>query len=249
MADKQLQRASIMENKPIKILTTRPLADDVMQEAKSRNIVIDTVSFIETENTIDQQTGMQIRQYAAKEVAAVFSSMNAAEAVIDCLKAFNAEPEWTIYTLGGITSVIIENYFTDSEIFGEAINATQLAQRIIDNEETEVIFFCGNQRRDELPNMLQQQAINVTEVLVYETIETPVEINEQYQGILFFSPSAVKSFFSKNNLSESTDLFAIGTTTAATCKQFANNKVFIASKPNKELLAQQAMNHLQIRNI
>lgn len=220
------------------------MAQAVLEQAAQRSIQVDTASFIETKNMIDGTVGNRIMQLATKEVAVVFTSMNAAEAVIDCLKAINAEPEWTIYTLGGITQSIIEQYFTASEVFGEAINSSQLAQLVIDNEEEDVVFFCGNQRRDELPSLLQQNNITLEELVVYETIETPVKIDKTYNGILFFSPSAVKSFFSVNKIDAATVLFAIGTTTATELKKFSNNKVLIGSRPNKEYLAEQAMSYL-----
>jgi uroporphyrinogen-III synthase len=234
-----------MKDKSISILSTRPLTHDVMIHAQEQNISIDVESFIETHNTIDKEVGSKILRLASKEIAVVFTSMNAAEAVIDCLKAINAEPEWTIYTLGGVTNTIISSYFTDSEIFSSASNASEIAKTIITNEEEEVVFFCGNQRREELPTLLNAEDIKVEEVVVYETIETPVKINGNYDGILFFSPSAVKSFFSTNKIDTTTVLFAIGKTTAEALKQFSTNKVLAGTQPNKEILAQQAMQYLQ----
>ncbi len=237
-----------MKDKSINILSTRPLTNDVMMHAQEQNINIDIKSFIETNNTIDKQVGSKISRLALNKITVVFTSMNAAEAVIDCLKAINADPEWTIYTLGGVTNTIISNYFTSSEIFSSANNAREIAQTIIRNEEDEVVFFCGNQRREELPALLQSKNIKVDELVVYETLETPVKINKDYRGILFFSPSAVKSFFSINKIEQTTVLFAIGKTTAKALKQFSNNKVLVGTQPNKEHLAQQAMQYLQQSN-
>jgi uroporphyrinogen-III synthase len=233
-----------MKQNNISILTTRPLAHTFMQLASERNVQVDVASFIETKPTIDQDVARQIVKLASTDVAVVFTSMNAAEAVIDCLKAIDADPEWTIYTLGGITNTIISSYFTTSEIFSSATTAAQVAETVIENEEEEVYFFCGNQRRDELPQMLNEKGVKITEVEVYETIETPVVIEREYAGILFFSPSAVKSFFSVNKISPSTVLFAIGTTTGAELKKHSNNKVLIGSQPHKEFLAKQAMEYL-----
>lgn len=234
---------NMKENKTT-ILSTRPLAHTVMQVAEEQGIQIDIASFIETKNTIDKTVGNRIVQLAAKEIAVVFTSMNAAEAVIDFLKALDANPGWTIYTLGGITGTIIKSYFTESEVFSSAINGAQLAQIIIDNQEEEVAFFCGNLRRDELPDVLNAQHIKVEELVVYETIETAVKIEKDYSGILFFSPSAVKSFFSLNKITAATVLFAIGSTTAEELKRFSGNKVLVSTQPNKEHLAEQAMVYL-----
>ncbi|HEX8333936.1 MAG TPA: uroporphyrinogen-III synthase [Segetibacter sp.] len=237
-----------MKDKNISILSTRPLTHDVMMQAQENNITIDVESFIETHNTIDKEVGSKILRLVSKEIAVVFTSMNAAEAVIDCLKAINAEPEWTIYTLGGVTNTIISSYFTDSEIFSSASNASEIAKTIITNEEDEVVFFCGNQRREELPALLKSEDIKVEEVVVYKTLETPVKIEKCYDGILFFSPSAAKSFFSINKIEPTTVLFAIGKTTAEALKQFSRNKVLVGTQPNKEHLAQQAMQYLLQQN-
>jgi uroporphyrinogen-III synthase len=163
-----------MQDKSINILSTRPLGITVMEKAKNESIAIDIIFFIETKNTINKIVAPKIHQATTKETAIAFTSMNAAEAVIDFCKAINAEPEWTIYTLGGITHTILKEFFTGSGIFAGADSASQLAQLIIKNEEDEVVFFCGKQRRQELPEMLKEKNISVEEIEVYETIETPV---------------------------------------------------------------------------
>lgn len=225
------------------ILTTRPLAHTTMLNAEEAGVEIDTVSFIETNNIINQPVAEEVRKYAAQDASVVFTSMNAAEAVIDCLNLDSIVPDWTIYTMGGTTQTILKNYFLDSEIKGDASNATELAQAIIEDETEKIIFFCGNQRREELPNLLAGKQINVSEVIVYETIETPVTIKKKYNGILFFSPSAVRSFFSVNNIDVDTVLFAIGTTTAIELRKFSHNKILVGQHPNKEQLAEKAIEY------
>ncbi|WP_207495972.1 uroporphyrinogen-III synthase [Aridibaculum aurantiacum] len=234
-----------MKENKINILTTRPLAQPLVEYAVEQGVAIDVKSFIDTKLNINEPTARRIKQLASKEATVVFTSMNAAEAVIRSLEVLGADPEWIIYTLGGVTSTIIEQYFTASEIFSEAINATQLAENIILNEEEEVFFFCGKQRRDELPVMLQEKHIKVEELVVYETIETPVKVKKTYDGILFFSPSAVKSFFSVNTVGESAILFAIGATTAAALRKQSGNKILVSDHPNKEYLAKMAIDHLR----
>lgn len=232
-----------MKENKIFILTTRPLANTTMLKAKDAGFEIDTASFIQTNNIINQSVAKQIKQCANGDASVVFTSMNAAEAVIDCLKVYNIIPDWTIYTMGGTTQTIIKNYFVDSEIIADANNATQLAEAIIEDDTEDVVFFCGNQRREELPDLLQKQNIKVNEIIVYETIETPVKIDKQYNGILFFSPSAARSFFSINNISTDTVLFAIGTTTAVELRKLSNNKILVGEHPNKEQLAEKAIEY------
>ncbi|MEO8416473.1 MAG: uroporphyrinogen-III synthase, partial [Ginsengibacter sp.] len=77
----------------------------------------------------------------------------------------------------------------------------------------------------------------------YKTIETPHIIKQHYDGILFYSPSAVKSFFLKNTLQNNTELFAIGSTTAKALKHFTQLPVIIAEMPGKENLVKLAIHH------
>ena len=81
-----------------------------------------------------------------------------------------------------------------------ANDAVSLAELIAEDRFVdEVIFFCGDQRRDELPEILRQHEVVVNEIVVYQTIAVPHKIEKQYHGILFFSPSAVQSFFQKHS--------------------------------------------------
>ena len=232
-----------MKETNIRILTTRPLAETAMEKARAKNVEIDVASFIETKNIIEPVLAEKICRLASRDISAVFTSMNAAEAIIECLEVNGIVPDWTIYSLGGITHTILENYFGESEIIAEATNAAELAEAIIEDEAEEVYFFCGNQRRDELSAILNEEDIKVNEVVVYETIETPVRIGKKYNAILFFSPSAVKSFFSINNIDDDTVLFAIGSTTAKALKQSSANKVLVGAVPNKEHLAESAIDY------
>jgi uroporphyrinogen-III synthase len=233
-----------MKESKVSILTTRPLAHTAMLKAKDAGVEVDTASFIQTNNIINPSIAEKIRRLALQDASVVFTSMNAADAVIECLEANEIVPDWTIYSLGGITHTIIKNYFGESEIKADAINSTELAETIIGDEPGEVVFFCGNQRREELPNLLQNKNIKVNEVVVYETVETAVKIDKSYHGILFFSPSAARSFFSINKIDTDTVLFAIGKTTAVELRKFSNNKILVGEQPNKEQLAEKAIEYL-----
>ncbi len=69
---------------------------------------------------------------------------------------------------------------------------------------------------------------------MYVTELTPVKLDEQAQGILFFSPSAVKSYLSLNQPPSKAICFAIGDTTAETLKEKLVNRIIVADKPGKK---------------
>ena len=93
-------------------------------------------------------------------------------------------------------------------------------------------FFCGNIRRNTIPNYFKENQIAFEEVIVYETETHSKAISEKFDGILFFSPSAIESFLEKNELKNET-CFCIGTTTAKALENKTKN-IQIASKPTVE---------------
>lgn len=93
-------------------------------------------------------------------------------------------------------------------------------------------FFCGNIRRNTIPNYFEENQIAFEEVIVYETKTHSKAISENFDGILFFSPSAIASFLEKNELRSET-CFCIGNTTAKALENKTKN-IIIASKPTVE---------------
>ena len=64
---------------------------------------------------------------------------------------------------------------------------------------------------------------------------------KNYDGILFFSPSAVNSFFSLNKINEQTQIFAIGKTTADAIHKHTKREITIAEIPSEENMVDQVI--------
>jgi len=224
-----------MQQNKISILSTRPLEESLIEEAKELSIEIDVLSFIETETIHTTEVQQEIENALLQSSAVVFTSMNAVEAVADELDGL--QPDWKIYSIGTTTSRLVKKYFGEEAIAGIANSASELADLIVDEgEDSELIFFCGDQRRDELPGILRNNDIEVNEIVVYQTVIVPHKVDKKYHGILFFSPSAVESFFSNNKIAALTVLFAIGNTTANALKKYSDNKIIISDEPGKDNL-------------
>ena len=229
-----------MQGNKINILSTRPLSASIIDEATAKGMLIETLSFIATEPIETVEVQQEVEQALLLSTTVVFTSMNAVEAVAAQLE--DQQPDWIIYAMGHSTKELAKKFFGEDSIAGTASSAAGLAELIVEEGAThEVIFFCGDQRRDELPDILQSNEIEVQEIEVYSTVPTPHKLTKQYEGILFFSPSAVQSFFSVNKLSSNTILFAIGDTTANTIKKYSTNKIIISDAPVKEDLVREMM--------
>ncbi|MBL0355600.1 MAG: uroporphyrinogen-III synthase [Chitinophagaceae bacterium] len=224
-----------MQQNKIPILCTRPLPSSLIDEAAAVGIEITEQSFIDTESILSVEVQQEIELASTEIATVVFTSMNAVDAVTIFLDGH--QPDWSIYSIGTATGKLVKAYFGEEKVAGTDSDAASLAELIAEDRITdEVIFFCGDQRRDELPDILKQHDIEVNEIVVYQTIATPHKIDREYFGILFFSPSAVQSFFSKNKVPGKTILFAIGNTTANEIRKYTTNKIIISDEPGKENL-------------
>lgn len=237
---------SEMQANNLSILSTRPVNAELVAEAAAAGIQLKVIPLIDTEPIVDIDVQQEVEHTALQYATVVFTSMNAVESVITMLD--EQVPEWNIYCMGNTTAELIKNYFGEQSITGTGNNAEELAEEIIEAGETdEVVFFCGDQRRDELPRKLNEADISVNEVVVYRTIPLHKKIEKNYHAILFFSPSAVDSYFKLNKPAPDTVLFAIGTTTAAAIKKYSPNKIITAHAPGKEELVRKAITYFSER--
>jgi len=207
----------------------------LLEAAKAKDVQIDIVSFIDTSPA--QITGLkdEVGKIIKQPTAVIFTSMNAVNSVAAYING--DKPDWNIFCIGNTTRQLAARYFGEQSIQTVGNNASDLADKIINSKQIkQVVFFCGDQRREELPGKLRQNAIAVQEVIVYHTISTPHKIDKAYDGILFYSPSAVQSFFYANAVPASTVLFAIGQTTADAIKSFTDNLIIESERPGKDEL-------------
>jgi uroporphyrinogen-III synthase len=242
--NKSLKVSEMYKNSKLTILSTRPVDQDMIDLALTRGATIDVESFIETAANINEQTGKKLSGLLQQQIIAVFTSINAVEAV--ATRIDKKKPAWKIFCVGNATRDLIKNKFGEDAVIGKADSAAQLADVIIAQRNiAAVVYFCGDRRRDELPDRLSREAITVHELAVYKTKTTARKIDKQYDAVLFFSPSAADSFFSMNSLPAETILFAIGDTTANAIKKRTNNTLIIGQSPGKKLLVAEALDYFQ----
>lgn len=232
-----------MEQGNVTILCTRPIESALIEKAAHANITISVIPFIQVSTIHNIDLIQQLPQLSTSNASVIFTSQHAVEALVQALPAHIPIPQWNIYCLGGNTFTHVKKYWPYNNIKATARSAAALAEEIKENKPKEVLFFCGNKRLDELPEKLLQVNIKVTEFVVYTTYETPVMVPSIYDGILFFSPSAVNSFFSVNEIAKDTLLFAIGNTTASAIKQFSTNNIIISEFPGQAQLVDKAIDY------
>lgn len=223
-----------------KVISTRRLDAVMSGRIRENNIELLEENFIVAQAV----GGLELHQVSLNDKAVVFTSANAVSAVSATSEELTEE-RFTVFCLSGKTKQAVVENFPNGNILETANDATALAEKIIEHGLKTVIFFCGNARRDELPATLRRANISVEEIIVYETAETPVKINNAVDAVMFFSASAVRSFFAVNTLKPETICFSIGKTTADEIQKYTGNKTIISQQPTQEAMAEAIINYFK----
>lgn len=136
-----------------------------------------------------------------------------------------------IYCVGRRTKALVEKEI--GKVNYVASNSKKLGEYLAKTLSTsdEVTVFCSNIRMDDLPDILAENEIPLREIEAYKTMLSPEVAEETPDGILFFSPSTIKSYLTKNPAKGVA--FCIGTTTAKEAKKHFE-KVETAKVPTVE---------------
>ena len=230
-----------------KVLSTKKLEPSLVKQAKVDDIQIIEQAAIKVNPILSKEKWKEIFQIIeSKKEFIVFTSSNAVNAVQKYLNDYTNpfDIKWKIFSLTGKTKDAVE-----ASSLGFVIEkgwyAKELAEKIIASNVSEIVFFCGDKRREVLPKILREAGITVHEIVVYETILTPVVLKGAVDAVLFFSPSAVQSFFSVNQLTQDVVCFAVGQTTAETIRKFILNKIVISDHPAQEEVLGSVKNYFQ----
>ena len=204
-----------------RILSTKKLSKALKKKFSDAKIGLVEKNFIQTK-PIDFETP-QLNDYL------VFTSKEAVKSVLKS-ETKNVLSKSCLCVGSKTRSFLEKKEFT---VIESADYAEELIQIIESKYKTNSFtFFCGNIRRNTIPDFFQQNKIAYNEIVVYETILKPRQIKKSFDGVLFYSPSGVNSFLEKNSLENKT-CFCIGTTTAKALENKTKN-IIIASQPTVE---------------
>jgi uroporphyrinogen-III synthase len=224
---------------PIHILSTRALGNAARDFIHHKDWLVDMVSMIETHGvlTIEQiEAFLKDCEIDGENIMLLFSSENGVKWLKWGLDKFGYKMpkglkavcvgEKTVKTAVdclGIEAILVEKSST------ELLAALLLSFSV----GTTFHFFCGNKRLDTLPKGLSSSGFEVKEYLIYHTVPTPHKIFRNYDAILFFSPSAVESFFLVNEWRTGTVAVSIGLTTSQTLRKSGVENTLVAAEQNE----------------
>jgi len=174
----------------------------------------------------------------------IFTSQNAVKSYLKNHKSLFAKTEKpkTLKALcvGEKTKRLLEE--NDFEVLATKENAESLGEVILSEyKKYSFLFLSGNLRRAAIPELFKKNNVRYKEVIVYNTGLNLKTFKNEFDGILFFSPSGIKSFTHFNNLSKST-AFCIGSTTFNEAQKYTH-RLIKANKPTIENVIVQAVKY------
>lgn len=205
-----------------------------------------TKSLSEQQKTCAQNAVLKIKEVALTKIqhldfpkdlpeaeAWIFTSQNA----VNKLSQTNFAGK--VYASGKQTAKALKEKGIETKS-GDSETAQSLAELIAEDGVKSALFFCGNLRRNELPESLAKKGVQLKEEVVYHTLLDPKKIPSQKGDALFFmSPSAVESFAMLNEFDTELDYYSIGETTASTLRKKGVQKINTAKEASFEAMLEQ----------
>ena len=150
--------------------------------------------------------------------------------VLRSMPCYSQLPHKRAFCVGEKTRKLLET--EGWEVVASFDYAKQLASFLVKHYATSsFVFFCGEKRMDTLPTTLKANHIQLQECLTYHTQLTPVKLTKHYEGLLFFSPSAIESYLVENSFAGE-KVVCIGTTTQAALPEGVES--YLAERPTVE---------------
>jgi uroporphyrinogen-III synthase len=226
------------------ILVTRPLSEAQLELASGLGlnpVIVPAIDITFRENWSSVQQTID----STKNPVFVFTSKNGVKAIEQFLEhGGTLSGDIPIYAVGQKTAERLSNSGFSSKTPNEQ-NGTGLAQLILEDilsgklaADSSILHFCGNKRRDEFRQFLNDSDIDVRDIVVYKTELNKMNIpNKPFEALLFYSPSAVQAFRNSGGFRNKSlpELIAIGPTTAEELSVEAGKHVHISPEPDTEV--------------
>jgi uroporphyrinogen-III synthase len=204
------------------ILSTKTLSAEQRQAFLEADFDLLEQDFIEIKNNLFELNKINSNL--------IFSSQNAVLSLME-QNGWEILKTKTVFCVGIKTKELLEaNGFTVDVYMDYASELAEIITLIYNKES--YTFLSGNLRKETLPEALKSEGITFNEIEVYQTTLAPFKISEQekFDGIMFFSPSAVESYLTDNKIKNEI-CFCVGTTTAKALELKKIKNIVIAEIP------------------
>ncbi|MBC35034.1 MAG: uroporphyrinogen-III synthase [Bacteroidetes bacterium] len=224
-----------------KILVSQPKPADIEKSpygdlAKKYKIDIDFYKFIKIEG-IAAKDFRKDRVSILDHTAIIFTSRNAVDHFFRIAEEMRVEVPDTMkyFCISESTAFYLQKYvqYRKRKIFYGKQNFADLIEVIKKHKDEKFLLPCSDIHKASMSRMLEENEISYSKAIIYKTVASNLsKVNiDEYDLIVFFSPSGVASLF-KNfpefNQGDSTLIAAFGPTTTKAVKD-SNMKLNIAA--------------------
>lgn len=206
----------------VSILSTKTLSVDQRRIFLDADIDLLEQDFIEIKNNLFELDKINN--------CLIFSSQNAVLSLME-QNGWEVLKTKSVFCVGTKTKELLErNGFTVDVYMDYASELAEIITLIYHKES--YTFLSGNLRMETLPEALKSAVITFNEIEVYQTKLAPFKISsqEKFDGIMFFSPSAVESYLTNNKI-QNEICFCIGSTTVKSLEKNKVKNIVIAQLP------------------
>lgn len=222
------------------------LSDTDLALAAQQNMQLECLDFIQTSPIPYNDEGIDWSTVDAL----VFTSSNAVRYFYDAVGVDNFASDKIIFSLSGKTAKQFAVYGLAPTY--TSTNASFLCDAIVGMRGIKsVVHICGNLKLGVVETRLTASGINYKPLTVYRTnfIET-MPFQQQFDVVMFYSPSGVDSYVTKNKLNEDTVYCCVGVTTADALRDKKNHlKILIPESPSPEAMIDVVSRYYKTRQI
>lgn len=224
----------------ISILSTKTLSAEQRKVLLEADLDVLEQDFIEIKNNVFELNKINNNL--------IFSSQNAVLSLME-QNGWEVLISKPVFCVGVKTKELLElNGFKVDVYMDYASELAEIITLIYHKEN--YTFLTGNLRLETLPKALKSAGITFNEIEVYQTKLAPFKISreEKFDGILFFSPSAVESYLTNNKIKNEI-CFCIGKTTASALETNKIKKIVIAETPTIEDVIVEVLEYYKTESI
>ena len=216
------------------LLSTKKISHNHKKLISKKQIKLIDKDFINTSRTVFD--------IANKCINWIFTSKNAVNMVLQAeYKRLINFDEINFFCVGKNTRyLILKSGAKKIKMAQNSIKLANLIQKT--TNKCHFTYFRGSIKNKEFSDFFKKNKIPLNEVQVYKTQLKPKKIKNEIDGIMFFSPSGIKSFKLKNEI-ENVPCFSIGDTTSEYLTKFTSN-IHTAKNPSIENVIKLAIQHL-----
>jgi len=154
------------------------------------------------------------------------------------VKKFINEPPNVIYCVGDWTKKEIEKLNTKGNVKSFE-NMRSLVADLASQNFRSVIYFCGDEHRQELEAGLKNTGTKISKVITHQSEMTFPVLKKSFDVVFVFSPRSAESLLKNNQFSSQTVFACIGPTTVDYLHSRGIGNTFVSSYPDSKILIQE----------